>query len=273
MFDRSDGSVQGGDAVWEGLRVYRGRVADLDRHLDRLFGSAHAMDFGQVPARDTVRTALFETLRANGMTDGVHVRLTLSRGEKVTSGMSPEWNRSGCTLIVLAEWKPLVYDPEGIRLITASIRRNSPQCIDSKIHHANLINNILAKIEANHAGVDDALMLDLDGFVAETNATNVFLVRNGRLETPHTHACLPGVTRATVIEAAREDGLRVVEKNLSLTEVYTADEMFTTGTAGALTPVLEVDGRRIGSGSRGALTVRLQELHREWAYAEGEPIG
>ena len=268
-----DSSVQGGDAVWEGLRVYRGRVADLDRHLDRLFGSAHTMDFREVPPRETVRAALFETLRANGMTDGVHVRLTLSRGEKVTSGMSPEWNRSGCTLIVLPEWKPLVYDPEGIRLITSSIRRNSPQCIDSKIHHANLINNILAKIEGNHAGVDDALMLDLDGFVAETNATNVFLIRNGALETPHTHACLPGVTRATVIDAAREDGLRVDEKNLSLTEVYTADEMFTTGTAGALTPVLEVDGRRIGSGSRGPLTERLQGLHRERAYAEGEPIG
>ena len=156
-----DSSVQGGDAVWEGLRVYRGRIADLDRHLDRLFGSAHAMAFSGVPARETVRGALFETLRANGMTDGVHVRLTLSRGEKVTSGMSPEWNQSGCTLIVLAEWKRLVYDPEGIRLITSSIRRNSPQCIDSKIHHANLVNNILAKIEANLAGVDDALMLDL----------------------------------------------------------------------------------------------------------------
>ena len=203
----------------------------------------------------------------------MHVRLTLSRGEKVTSGMSPEWNRSGCTLIVLPEWKPLAYDPEGIRLITSSIRRNSPQCIDSKIHHANLINNILAKIEANHAGVDDALMLDLDGFVAETNATNVFLIRNGALQTPHTHACLPGVTRATVIEAAREDSLRVDEKNLSLTEVYSADEMFTTGTMGALAPVLEVDGRRIGAGSRGPLTERLQGLHLERAYAHGEPIG
>lgn len=268
-----DSSVQGGDAVWEGLRVYRGRIADLDRHLDRLFGSAHAMAFAGIPSRASVRRALFETLSANGMEDGVHVRLTLSRGEKVTSGMSPEWNRSGCTLIVLAEWKPLVYDPEGIRLITASIRRNSPQCIDSKIHHANLVNNILAKIEANGAGVEDALMLDLSGFVAETNATNVFVIRDGVAYTPHADSCLPGVTRAAVIEAAREDGVTVVEKNLSLTEVYTADEMFTTGTMGGLAPVLEVDGRRIGSGSRGPLTNRLQGLHRERAYAEGTPIG
>ena len=268
-----DSAVQGGDAVWEGLRVYRGRVADLDRHLDRLFGSAHAMAFSRVPSRETVRAALFRTLRANGMTDGVHVRLTLSRGEKVTSGMSPEWNRSGCTLIVLAEWKPRAQGPESVRLITSSIRRNNPQCLDSKIHHANLINNILAKIQANLAGVDDALMLDLNGFVSETNATNVFLVRDGVVLTPHADSCLPGVTRATVIEAAREDGIEVVERNLSLTEVYTADEMFTTGTMGGLAPVLEVDGRRIGSGSGGPLTMRLRKLHLERAFANGEPIG
>ena len=267
-----DSSVQGGDAVWEGLRVYRGRIADLDRHLDRLFDSAHAMAFAGIPDRETVKAALFRTLRANGMTDGVHVRLTLSRGEKVTSGMSPEWNQTGCTLIVLAEWKQLVYDPEGIRLITSSIRRNSPQCLDSKIHHANLINNILAKIEANAAGVEDALMLDVHGFVAETNATNVFFVRRGALFTPTTDSCLPGVTRAALIEAAREDGIRVVEKNLSLTEVYTADEMFTTGTMGGLAPVLEVDGRRIGRGARGPLTLRLQRLHLERAFEHGEPI-
>ena len=267
-----DSSVQGGDAVWEGLRVYKGRVADLDRHLDRLFGSAHAMAFAEVPARASVREALFDTLRANGMTDGAHVRLTLTRGEKVTSGMSPHFNQSGCTLIVLAEWKSLVYDPRGIRLITSSVRRNTPQCIDSKIHHSNLINNIMAKIEANVAGVDDALMLDIQGFVSETNATNVFLARNGALLTPHADSCLPGITRGTVIETARDAGIAVVEKNVSLTEVYTADEMFTTGTMGGLAPVLAVDGRQIGSGERGPLTRRLQRLHAERAFANGEPI-
>ena len=265
-----DSSVQGGDAVWEGLRVYRRRVADLDRHLDRLFASAHAMAFEGVPSREAVRQALFDTLRANEMTDGAHVRLTLTRGEKVTSGMSPQFNRSGCTLIVLAEWKDLVYDPQGIRLITSSVRRNNPQCIDSKIHHNNLINNILAKIEANLAGADDALMLDLNGFVSETNATNVFLIREGTLFTPHADSCLPGITRSTVMEAAREDGLPVVEKNLSLTEVYTADEMLTTGTMGGLAPVLDVDGRKIGNGRRGPVTLRLQRLHAERAYANGE---
>lgn len=267
-----DSSVQGGDAVWEGLRVYKGQVADLERHLDRLFASAHAMAFAGVPSRDEVRRALFETLRANGMTDGAHVRLTLTRGVKVTSGMSPHWNQAGCTLIVLAEWKDLVYDPDGITLITSSVRRNNPQCIDSKIHHNNLINNILAKIEANHAGADDAIMLDLQGFVSETNATNIFLVRQGVLYTPHADSCLPGITRGTVIEVARERGIEVVEKNLSMTEVYTADEAFTTGTMGGLAPVLEVDGRRIGDGKKGSVTSDLQRLHARWVIANGHPI-
>ena len=267
-----DSSVQGGDAVWEGLRVYQGRVADLDRHLDRLFASAHAMAFEGVPSRTEVRRALFETLRANGMTDGAHVRLTLTRGEKVSSGMSPHFNQSGCSLIVLAEWKDLVYDQQGIRLITSSVRRNNPQCLDSKIHHNNLINNILAKIESNLAGVDDALMLDLNGFVSETNATNVFLVRGGGLHTPHADSCLPGITRKTVMEAAVRAGIPLQERNVSLAEVYTADEVFTTGTMGGLAPVLEVDGRRIGDGTRGPVTIRLQGLHAEQAAATGEPF-
>ncbi len=267
-----DSVVQGGDAVWEGLRVYRGRVADLDRHLDRLLASAHAMAFAGIPGRERIRRALFETLRANGMEDGAHVRLTLTRGEKVTSGMSPHWNQSGCTLIVLAEWKALVYDQDGIRLITSSVRRNNPQCIDSKIHHNNLINNILAKIEANYAGADDALMLDTNGFVSETNATNIFVVRSGSLITPHADSCLPGVTRATVMDAARSEGIDVTERNLSLTEVYTAEEAFATGTMGALAPVVNVDGRQVGTGRKGPVTVRLQALHARRAFENGEPI-
>ena len=140
-----DSVVQGGDAVWEGVRVYDGRIFQLDAHLDRLFASAKAMDFADVPSRQDVKQAIFDTLEANGMRDETHMRLTLTRGEKVTSGMDPRWNRSGCTLIVLAEWKPPVY-PESITLITSAIRRNSPQALDSKIHHANLINNILSLI-------------------------------------------------------------------------------------------------------------------------------
>ncbi len=267
-----DSSVQGGDAVWEGLRVYRGRIFRLEAHLDRLFASAHALHFAALPSRAEVQAAIFETLQANGMRDGVHVRLTLTRGVKVTSGMSPEFNRAGPCLIVLAEWKKPIYDVGGIRLITASVRRNSPQTIDSKIHHNNLINNILAKIEANVAGVDDAVMLDLEGFVAETNATNIFIVRGGDLLTPHADSCLPGITRGVVLELAQSAGIPTRERRLTLSELYTADEMFTTGTVGELAPVLEVDGRRIGDGALGPVTRRLQEIYADLTAQEGEPL-
>ncbi|MEZ4699933.1 MAG: aminotransferase class IV [Rhodothermales bacterium] len=267
-----DSVVQGGDAVWEGLRVYDGRISELDAHLDRLFASAHAMAFAEVPTRDEVRQALFETLKANGMRDGVHIRMTLTRGKKVTSGMSPTNNQYGPTLIIVAEWKPPVYSTAGIRLITSSIRRNSPSSLDSKIHHNNLINNILAKIEANFAGVDDAVMLDLYGFVAETNATNIFIVKKGVVLTPHPDACLPGITRALVLQLCRDNGIPAQEKNISMTEVYTADEMFTTGSMGELSPVLEVDGRRIGQGAIGPMTQQLQQLHAAWVRSHGEAL-
>jgi branched-chain amino acid aminotransferase group I len=264
-----DSSVQGGDACWEGLRVYDGRIFALDRHLDRLFASARALAFERVPARAEIESAIFETLKANGMRDGVHIRLTLTRGEKVTSGMSPALNRSGPCLIVLAEWKPPVYDRRGIRLVTSSWRRNPPQCLDSKIHHNNLLNNILAKIEANHAGVDDAVMLDLDGFVAETNATNLFMVTRGVLVTPTADHCLPGITRAIVLEIAAAAGIAAVERRVTLAELYAADEVFATGTMGELVPVLEIDGRRIGEGAAGALTERLRQLFAQRTAVEG----
>jgi len=267
-----DSSVQGGDAVWEGLRIYNGKIFQLDAHLDRLFASAHAMAFVNVPSRQEVKDAIFETLKANGMKDESHIRLTLTRGKKTSSGMDPKFNQYGACLIVLAEWKKPVYEASGIRLITASIRRNSPQCVDSKIHHNNLINNILAKIEANVAGMDDAVMLDLNGFVSETNATNIFIIKNGGVLTPHADSCLPGITRAKVIEICKGNDHGIIERNISLTEVYTADEMFVTGTMGELTPVLEVDGRKIGSGSTGSITQKLQDIYDELTKNEGEPL-
>ncbi|MDJ0812670.1 MAG: aminotransferase class IV [Woeseiaceae bacterium] len=264
-----DSVVQGGDAVWEGLRVYDGRIAALDEHLERMQNSAKALAFAAVPSNDDIRDAIFRTLEANGMRDEAHIRLTLTRGEKVTSGMNPRFNQSGCTLIVLAEWKPPVYSDEGIRVITASTRRNTPQCLDSKIHHNNLLNNILASIEANVANVDSAIMLDIQGFVSETNDTNLFLVSKGVVRTPHADSCLPGLTRAMVLEICRDNGIPAEERNLSLTELYAADEVFTTGTMGELTPVLEADGRTIGDGRVGDTTRRLQTLHREFAIAGG----
>lgn len=267
-----DSSVQGGDAVWEGLRVYGGRIFQLDAHLDRLEDSARALAFAHVPTRAEIKQAIFATLQANGMRDGVHIRLTLTRGKKVTSGMDPRLNQYGSCLIVLAEWKPPVYSADGIRLVSSAIRRNSPQSVDSKIHHNNLINNILAKIEANAAGVDDALMLDANGFVSETNATNVFHVKRGVLHTPHADSCLPGITRGVVMQIARDNGIPLQERNVTIAEIYSADEIFTTGTMGELTPVLWIDGRTIGDGAAGPLTRRLQQLYQAHTAAEGEPL-
>ena len=267
-----DSVVQGGDAVWEGLRVYDGRIAELDGHLERLQNSAKTLAFAGVPSSDDIRKAIFETLDANGMRDNAHIRLTLTRGEKITSGMNPRFNQSGCTLIVLAEWKPPVYSDDGIRVITASTRRNTPECLDSKIHHNNLLNNILASIEANVAGADAAVMLDVNGFISETNDTNIFMVKKAQVLTPHADSCLPGLTRQMILRICNDEGIPASERNLSLTELYTADEAFTSGTMGELTPVLEADGRIVGDGSAGPVTKRLQDLHRRFAYEHGAPL-
>lgn len=241
-----DSSVQGGDAVWEGIRVYPEGIFMLDRHLKRLYESAKAMAFEPLPDIEFVEKSIVQTLEANGMRRDAHIRLTLSRGEKVTSGMDPRLNQSGLCLIVLAEWKPPVYDNDlGIRIITSSIRRNSPNHLDSKIHHNNLINNILAKIQANFAQVDAALMLDIHGFASELNDTNIFMIRDEVVFTPHPDACLHGITRGLVIEICKEQNIQVVEKNCSLTELYNADEVFCTGSMGELTPIAEIDGRKI----------------------------
>lgn len=267
-----DSSVQGGDAVWEGLRVYNGRIFALEDHLTRLHESAKAMAFRDIPTKSFIREAIFNTLKANGMRDEAHIRLTLTRGEKITSGMDPRLNSKGCTLIVLAEWKKPVYGDQGIRLITSSVRRNSPQHLDSKIHHNNLINNILAKIEANFAGVDDALMLDQNGFIAETNACNIFMIKNKTVYTPFADACLPGITRRKVIQLTQAHNIPMFEKNLSLTEIYNADEVFTSGTMGELTLVSEIDGRKIENQQSDSLLSQIQSVYRNLTQSEGVQI-
>ncbi len=198
-----DSVVQGGDAVWEGLRLYGGRIFALDEHLARLRRSAQALAFAEIPDDEEIVEQIRRTLAANAMTDGVHVRLTLTRGVKITSGMDPRLNTSGPTLIVLAEHKPPVYDTEGISLVTASVRRPTPDVLDPKIHSNNLLNSILAKIEANVAGADDALLLDSRGFLAETNATHLFFAIEGVLCTPTTAACPEGITRVDRAAAGR----------------------------------------------------------------------
>ena len=267
-----DSAVQGGDAVWEGLRLYSGRIFRLEQHLDRLVGSAKALAFAAIPPRELIVHEIRRTLEANRMYDGVHIRLTLTRGVKITSGMDPRLNQSGPTLIVLAEHKPPVYPTDGLSLITSSVRRFPPDCLDPKIHHNNLIQSILAKIEANVAGADDALMLDTRGFIAETNATHVFVVAGGRVLTPRVVACPEGITRAAVLELCATHVIPCEERDLSLTEVYRADEMFCSGTMGELAAVTRVDGRVIGDGKPGPLTQRLSELFREMTAREGTVI-
>jgi len=267
-----DSAVQGGDAVWEGLRLYNGRIFKLYEHLDRLARSARSLSFAEIPSTEKIVDEIKRTLAANKMRDGVHIRLTLTRGSKITSGMDPRLNQSGPTLIVLAEHKGPVYAKTGLALITSKIRRPSAEILDPKIHHANLLNSILAKIEANNAGADDALMLDLNGFAAETNATNIFIVRKGDLATSKTVACPEGITRATMIEICAAEKIRCVETDLSPVDVYSADEVFCTGTMGELAGVVKIDNRIIGDGKVGPMTKRLSELYAQRTATEGVQV-
>jgi branched-chain amino acid aminotransferase len=271
-----DSAVQGGDAVWEGLRLYHGRIFKLHEHLERLERSARALSFAEIPPHEKIIEEIKRTLAANKMRDGVHIRLTVTRGVKITSGMDPRLNQSGATLIVLAEHKAPVYAKTGLTLITSKIRRSPPEVLDARIHHANLLNSILAKIEANNAGADDALMLDTRGFVAETNATHIFIVRDsdksrasGDLATSRVVACPEGITRATVIEICAAEKIRCVETDLSVFDVYGAHEMFCTGTMGELAAVTKIDNRQIGDGTVGPMTKRLSDLYVKRTATEG----
>ncbi|HEX5491871.1 MAG TPA: aminotransferase class IV [Candidatus Udaeobacter sp.] len=274
-----DSAVQGGDAVWEGLRLYNGRIFKLHEHLDRLERSARAVSLAEIPPREKIIDEIKRTLAANKMRDGAHIRLTLTRGMKITSGMDPRLNQSGPTLIVLAEHKPPVYAKSGLNLITSKTRRPPPEVLDARIHHANLLNSILAKIEANNAGADDALMLDTRGFVAETNATHVFIVRgsNGssgtsELATSRVLACPEGITRATVVEICVAEKIRCIETDLSPADIYGADEMFCTGTMGELAGVIRVDNRQIGDGNIGPMTKHLSDLYLKRTATEGVQV-
>jgi len=263
-----DSAVQGGDAVWEGLRLYDGRIFRLDEHLDRLERSARALAFEEIPTRGEIVGEIKRTLAANGMCDGVHIRLTLTRGVKITSGMDPRLNQSGPTLIILAEHKSPVYDQSGIRLVISKYRRPGPDVLDPRIHHNNLLNSILAKIEANAAGADDALMLDGRGFLAETNATNVFLVQDGAVATPCTVACPEGITRAVVLELCRKNAIFCEERDISPAELFECSEAFCTGTMGELTPIVAIDGQAVGRPTRPVFE-RLSELFRETTRESG----
>ncbi len=267
-----DASFQSGDAVWEGLRLYDGVVFRLDEHLDRLWRSAKALEIAIPLSRSALSDAVYATLQANGFRDGAHIRLMVTRGERRTSGMNPQNVGGRATVVIIPELKPVPETPPGIRLRTVGIRRPEPDVLDPGIHSANQLNSILAKLEANRAGVDGALMLDRAGFVAETDSSNIFIVRDGVIATPWSTACLHGITRRATIELARANGRDVWERDVSLFDVYSADEVFTTGTVQELMPVVEIDGRVIGPGTLGPVTAELLSAYRELVRSGRERV-
>ena len=252
-----------GDGVWEGLRVHRGRIAFLDSHLDRLYEGAKALDLDIGLDRRALTETLYETLRVNGMSDDVHIRLMVSRGVKATPYQDPRVTIGPATIVIIPEYK--VPDPavaaRGIRLFTVHVRRGPPDVQDPKLNSHSKLNCILACIQATKAGADEALMLDPHGFVATCNSTHFFIVRRGEVWTSSGHYCLGGITRGNVISLCRENAIPVRECNFSLTDVYGAEESFVTGTFAGVAPVAAVDGRTIGSGERGPVTKRLQSLY------------
>jgi len=262
-----DAGFQSGDAVWEGMRVYHGQVFKLERHLRRLRESAHALRI-RLPYDDAGTAAAIEaTLAANGFTDDTHIRLMVTRGSRSTSGMDPRNAPPRGTMVVLPEHKPVEESPTPQRLRTASTRRPHPQFVDASIHHANQLNSILARLEIlDEPEVDATLMLDAFGYVAEADTANIFCVTEGRVLTPYATSCLHGITRSTVLELAEAAGHPTAERQLTLFDLYTADEVFVTGTVCELVPVTEIDRRRIGTGEPGPVWRDL--LHRYRALVD-----
>ena len=258
-----DSAVQNGDAVWEGLRLYDGRIFRLEQHLDRLFKGASMLQYQGLPTREAIIEALRQTLKANAMHDGVHIRLTLSRGVKYTSGLDPRINQRGCSLFVLAEHKPPVYDRKGITLATAKVRRPFADVLDQHIHSCNQLTSILAKLQANAAGADDALLLDTQGNLAETNATHLFLIKDGAVLTPTTRACPEGITRAAVLELCARAGISALVRDIPEAEVHQAQLVFATGTMGEIVPVVRIDQTHFtfaGEGTASLLFSRINAL-------------
>jgi branched-chain amino acid aminotransferase len=251
-----------GDGVWEGLRVHRGRIAFLDAHLERLYEAAKAIDLDIGLDRAALTAALYRTLAANHMTEGVHLRLMVTRGLKSTPYQDPRACIGAATVVIIAEYK--VPRPElltqGVRLFTVHVRRGAPDVQDPKLNSHSKLNCITACIQATKAGADEALMLDPHGFVATCNSTHFFIVRGGEVWTSTGDYCLAGITRANVLKLCRENGITAREKNFSLTEAYAAQEAFVTGTYAGIAPVVEIDGRKISAG-RGPVVERLQQLY------------
>jgi len=261
-----------GDGVWEGLRVHAGGLPFLSQHLDRLYEGAKALDMDIGLTREELTTRVLETLRANNMRDGVHIRLMVTRGMKSTPHQDPRFTITPATVVIIPEYKlPLpVTVEQGIRLFTVHIHRGPPDVQDPKLNSHSKLNCILACIQASKAGYDEALMLDPQGFVATCNSTHFFIVRKGEVWTSSGKYCLGGITRGNVIRLCRENAIPVYEKDFSLTDVYGAEEAFVTGTFAGLVPVTEIDGRKMGDSKRGPMVQRLQQLYMQFMKQESQ---
>jgi len=259
-----------GDGIWEGLRLHNGKFAFLNKHLDRLFAGASAIHLDIGLSREELVSALIETVEVNEMTDDVHVRLMITRGDKKTPSQHPSNVIGGPNIVIIAEHK--VADPsvtqEGITLFTVTVRRPPPDTLDQRLNCHSKLHEVIALVQAIEAGADEALMLDPTGAVATCNATNFFIIKNEEVWTSTGEYCLNGITRELVIEIARKNGMKAFEKPFSLTDVYSADEAFVTGTFGGLTPVTQVDGRTISNGKIGNTTMLLQGLYKEAVTVE-----
>lgn len=272
MISIYDSGFQHGDGVYEGIRVYNRRVFMLDEHIKRLFESCKTLDIKLHVTPAEMKEIVLKTLRANDSTENVHMRLQVTRGLKSVTGMNPKLNISNPSIVLCVDYKPPVWNKAGVNLITASIRRCSPDLLDTKIHSCNQLGQIMACIEGNRQNADEPIMLDINGFVAETAGTTMFMVKDGVLLTPTPNYILPGLTRTLVMKMVTEAGRRVVERDLSVGEFYNADEVFITGTQGEITPVAEIDGRKVGVALPGPFTKWIAEQYQILVSTTGVPI-
>lgn len=269
-----DSGFQSGDGVYEGIRIYHGKIFRLQEHIDRLYRCASAIGIDLPMSQDDMCASVLETVRANGLTHEAHIRLTVTRGLKSQTGMNPRLVCSDSpTVVIIVEPKKPTFPKSGIALVTSSVRRMPADALDPKLHTINQLGQILAKFEANNAGADEALMLDHSGFVAETNSANLFIVAGGRVVTPTRKACMPGLTRGFLLQLAAQMGYETREEDISLSDVYMADEAFICGTICEVVPVVRVDGRSIGGGQPGPVTGALSRAYLEVATTAGVPVG
>ncbi|AEL24135.1 aminotransferase class IV [Cyclobacterium marinum] len=252
-----------GDGVWEAFRVHQGKLIFIDQHLDRLWQSAKVIGIDIPFSKEELINNVHRTLKINGMKNDVHVRAMLTRGIKKTPSQDPRLTVSGPNLVIIAEFKAAAEESktQGISLFTSTIRRGAPDYLDPRLNCHSKLHEVQALIQAIEAGADEALMLDVNGFVATCNATNFFMVKGGEVWTSTGEYCMNGITRGNVIKVCSRNGIRCFQKNFSLFDVYGADEAFVTGTFGGLTPVVKIDGKSIGNGACGPVTTNLRKLY------------